>query len=192
MFEISVLPLYSRRSVETVLLAADGAGSEAAIGLAAALAARVGRRVVAVHVGGPDDAALAERLEAALAGLRAAGAEAVLERWHTGTAQPAAAIAEAARAHGAALIVVATGAHGAPGGRPVAGVAAALLHKAPCPVVAVPPAGVDERLAAPAGARLATAPRGGSSPAAHGDGQRRARDRLARPFPGAPAPSPAG
>jgi nucleotide-binding universal stress UspA family protein len=172
--------------METVLLAVDGTGSEAAILLAAGLAGRVARRVVAVHVGAADDAGMVARLEAALAGLRDGGADARLECWHAGTGEPAAAIAEAARTHAAELIVVATGAT-----RALAGVASALLEKAPCPVVAVPPAGVRDGVAAPADARHAMAPDGGSSPSAPGDGPRRVRDRVARPFPRLSIPSAA-
>jgi nucleotide-binding universal stress UspA family protein len=182
-----VRALYSRRDVETVILALDGDGAESTVRLAGSLAARVAPRVVVVHVGAPGDASRRAELEAAVAELRAAGADAALELWHAGSGDAAAAIAEAARAHTAGLIVVATSGRGRSGA-----VAAALLQKAPCAVVAVPPAGARGRAVEPVPARLLEMdPHGGSSPAVPGEGPRTGPDTGARPSPSlVPAPAP--
>jgi hypothetical protein len=126
-------------------------------------------------------------LEAAVAELRASGTEAALELWHAGSGDAAAAVAEAARSHAAGLIVVATS------GRAWSGaVASALLQKASCAVVAVPPAGALRRTAGSVAARpLEMDPHGSSSPAVPGGGPRSGPDTGARPFPSVVAPASA-
>jgi uncharacterized SAM-binding protein YcdF (DUF218 family) len=130
--------------LDTIILVIDGAEQDSAMPPAGALAARLSGRVVVIPVtasrnGRAVDAnALRDRLEAEVTALRGAGVDAVLGGRVVTRRGAAAAIAKAARAHGAGLIVVTGGGYRPAPGTPSHAIAGELLHTAPCPVVSVP------------------------------------------------------
>lgn len=141
--------------LDTVILALDGAESQRAVPVARDLAERFLAKVVVVHVreyvaGGRgaglpvrvDEADVQAGLRRTVEELRDEGIDIELDIVSAPADRAATAIATAARRHKAGIIVVATRGH-----HPIAGVLTGsvtqrLLHKAPCPVLAVPPRAV--------------------------------------------------
>jgi nucleotide-binding universal stress UspA family protein len=136
--------------VETILIAADGPDSLAALAPAAEIAQRWQGNVVVVHTGGLEDAERS-RIHALIDELRSSGVEADLELPSASVGPASAIIVESAQRRGASVILLATGpctAAGRGGGRSIT---QSVLDAAPCRVVVVPPPSILERPARAAG-----------------------------------------
>lgn len=138
--------------VDTVILALDGAESERAVPVARDLADRFLAKIVVVHVneyvvggrgaGCPvrvDESDVQQRLGRLVENMRLDGIDIELEVATAPADRAATVIADAARRHEAGMIVVATRGHHPITGLLAGSVTQRLLHKAPCPVLAVPP-----------------------------------------------------
>lgn len=134
-----------------ILCATDGSPhAERALHIAAGLAADAGAAIDVVHViedfpagraGGwtirVDESELQERIAAQVA---AAATKSVTHLPHAAAGKTARRIAELAQELGVDLIVVGTRGHSSLAGAVLGSVTQRLLHDAPCPVLAVPPA----------------------------------------------------
>lgn len=138
---------------ETIVWATDGSAlADRALPLVTELAHMHGSRIVAVHAnellrgrfgGAPyyaDEADLRAKIERQIAELRDAGFPAELQVESSGTRGIAELIATGAAKVDADLIVVGAHGRGALASAVVGSVTKALLHLAPCPVLAVTPA----------------------------------------------------
>jgi nucleotide-binding universal stress UspA family protein len=138
--------------MNTVILALDGAESQRAVPVAKDLADRFRAKIVVVHVnefvvGGRgagcsvrvDESDVQRDLERLVEELRAGGIDIELEVATAPADRAARAIADSATRHKAGMIVVATRGHHPITGLLAGSVTQRLLHKAPCPVLAVPP-----------------------------------------------------
>jgi len=136
---------------KTIVLALDGSDdSQRTIPMAAELARQDGARIVAAHVeqdvagkgGGPipatEDEIQAEIRKQAEQ-LSSDGINTTVEMRNTMLGGPAGPIADIAREVNADLIVVGTRGHSAAAGVLLGSVTQRLLHKAPCPVLVIPP-----------------------------------------------------
>jgi nucleotide-binding universal stress UspA family protein len=136
---------------KTIVLALDGSeDSRRAIPVAANLARQDGARVVVAHVeqdvagkGGGPIPATEDEIQAEVRKqseqLSAEGIETTVEMRTIVLGGPAGPISEIAREADADLIVVGTRGHSAAAGVLLGSVTQRLLHKAPCPVLVVPP-----------------------------------------------------
>ena len=147
---------------ETVVWATDGSElADRALEHVTALAKVHGSRIVAVHAnelvhgrfgGAPmlvDEPDLRAKIEGQVAELKAQGFDVELDI-ATGGGEVHDLIARTAEETGADLIVVGTHGHGAFASALLGSVAKALLHVAPCPVLAIPPLRGAVKEAAPA------------------------------------------
>lgn len=133
---------------EKIVWATDGSEfAERALRFALELADRDGTEIVAVHVNEligshypvlADEDDIRRALEAKVEDLRGRGIRARLLVVTTGPADIAGAIADAATTVAADAIVVGTHGRGGVGSALLGSVARRLLHKADCPVLAVP------------------------------------------------------
>ncbi|MGA2927977.1 MAG: universal stress protein [Solirubrobacteraceae bacterium] len=141
---------------EKVLWATDGSdAADHALPYARTLAQQSGGELFVIHVtellqagkgGGAfpdhaDEPDLVGKIERQVADLSAAGVPTKLEEATLFAGGAAHAIADAARERGADIIVVGTRGRTALSGLLLGSVTQRLLHIAPCPVLAVPPAG---------------------------------------------------
>ena len=138
----------------TVIWATDGSQiADEALPFAKALVEREGGKLVVVHsnelffsgraTGLPvhaDERELETKIESQVKELRSEGIDASLQLVTGVSTQAAHMIADAAREVGADVTVVGTRGHGPVAGVLVGSVTQRLLHVAPCPVLAVPPA----------------------------------------------------
>jgi nucleotide-binding universal stress UspA family protein len=136
--------------VETILIAADGPDSLAALAPAAEIAQRWRGNVVIVHTGGLDDAERS-RIHALTDELRGAGIDADLELPSASVGPAAAIIVESARRRQASVILLATGPCMTAGRGAGRSITQSVLDAAPCRVVVVPPPSIVERFARSAG-----------------------------------------
>ena len=139
---------------ETIIWATDGSdAADGALPFASALAELEHGGLVAVHakevfVGGratglpvmADENELETRIDRQVQELRSVGVDATFKIVSGMTSNPAHMIAQAARDVAADASVVGTRGHGPIAGAVVGSVTQQLLHLAPCPVLAVPPA----------------------------------------------------
>ncbi len=138
---------------ETIIWATDGSeNADRALPYATELAQGPGKTLVVVHVkeiltglagGYPvyvDETELVATIEEQVDELRKAGFAVQLETATAATHGPADFVADIAKRVGADVIVVGTRGHGPIAGALLGSVAQHLLHVAPCPVLAVPPA----------------------------------------------------
>jgi nucleotide-binding universal stress UspA family protein len=139
---------------KNILLALDGSDhSDHAIPIARDLAKEAGGTIDVVHVreimllarSGPkpahaDEPDTVAKVHAQVDELVKAGAKATLHAPATAVGGPAHVIAEIAKDNGSDLIVLGTRGHSAVAGLLLGSVTQRLLHIAPCPVLAVPPA----------------------------------------------------
>jgi nucleotide-binding universal stress UspA family protein len=137
---------------KTILWATDGsATADRALPYAKALAEGEGKKLVAVHcrellVGGrasgypvlANDDELQAKILRQIEELEEEGFDVQVEVITAANAGSAHVIADAAREHGADVIVVGTRGHAPVAGLLVGSVTQRLLHVAPCPVLAVP------------------------------------------------------
>jgi nucleotide-binding universal stress UspA family protein len=136
---------------ETIVWATDGSEhADRALPYVKELARANGSRIVAVHAnellrgrfgGDPllaDEPDLRERIEGQVGELRADGFDAEL-KVTTGTGEIPELVARAAVDVDADLIVLCTHGHGSIKSAVVGSVARGLLHRSPCPVLAIPP-----------------------------------------------------
>jgi nucleotide-binding universal stress UspA family protein len=141
--------------LDTVILALDGAESHRAVPVARDLADRFLAKIVVVHVneylvggrgsGAPlrvDEADVQADLGRIVDELRADGLDIELDIVSAPADRAATAIAAAARRHRAGMIVVANRGHHPITGVLTGSVTQRLLHRSPCPVLAVPPQAV--------------------------------------------------
>ena len=141
---------------KTIVWATDGSElADSALPFVTGLARAHRSKIVAVHAnemlggrfgGAPvlaDDPDLVEKIERQVEELKTAGfvAELRVVRGIDGTATM---IAQAAAEAGASLIVTGTHGHNGFAAAVLGSVARGLLHEAPCPVLAIPPARVRE------------------------------------------------
>ncbi len=148
-------PQYEAPTFETVVWATDGSENAArALPYARALLDREHGMLVAVHIileqpaagvdqgrsedGSQSDGGAAVRQ--LVTELQQDGVNALIKAANYLDAQPAKAIADIAKDVSADVIVLGTRGHGAIGGLLARSVTQHLLHIAPCPVLAVPPA----------------------------------------------------
>ena len=136
----------------TIVLGLDGSeDSRRALQVAAELARREGARIVVAHVeqdvagkgGGPIPATEDEiqvEIRKQTEQLSSDGIDTTLEMRNVMLGGPAGPIADIAREANADLIVVGTRGHSAAAGVLLGSVTQRLLHRAPCPVLVVPPA----------------------------------------------------
>ena len=136
---------------KTIVLALDGSeDSQRAIPMAADLARQDGASIVVAHVeqdvagkgGGPITATEDEvqgEVRKQAEQLSSDGIETTVEMRTIVLGGPAGPISEIAREAGADLIVVGTRGHSAAAGVLLGSVTQRLLHRAPCPVLVVPP-----------------------------------------------------
>jgi nucleotide-binding universal stress UspA family protein len=142
---------------ETIVWATDGSEvADSALPLVVDLARCGNARIVAVHAnellagrlgGGPalaDEDELRLKIEGQAEELRAEGLRVDLVLETSGKESVSELIADAAREVSADLIVIGTHGHGGFRSALVGSVTKALLHRAPCPVLAVPPVRVAE------------------------------------------------
>jgi nucleotide-binding universal stress UspA family protein len=138
-----------------ILWATDGSDyADRALDLAKSLAAQNGSSILALHsvetLAGPGsrgafpEAADEDERQAKISGqvkeLNDQGVTAKLQVVHSSISGPAHAIADVAKDNGVDLIVLGTRGHTALAGLLLGSVTQRLLHIAPCPVLAVPPA----------------------------------------------------
>jgi nucleotide-binding universal stress UspA family protein len=139
-----------------IIWATDGSQyADRALELAKSLASQDGATLVALHsvehLAGPGsrgaypEAADEDDRQSKIAGqvkdLQDTGTNVELKVVHGGTSGAAHTIAEIAKKEGADLVVLGTRGHTALAGLLLGSVTQRLLHIAPCPVLAVPPAG---------------------------------------------------
>jgi nucleotide-binding universal stress UspA family protein len=138
---------------EVIVWASDGSEhSDRALDYARGLAEAKSARLVAVHVkevivgragGYPvqvDEEEVEQKIKGQAKDLKDAGINASYEQRGTTAGGAAHAIADAAKEAGAELVVVGTRGQGPISGLLLGSVTQRLLHIAPCPVLAVPPA----------------------------------------------------
>jgi nucleotide-binding universal stress UspA family protein len=138
---------------KTVIWATDASeAAEAALPFAKELVEESGGRLIVVHsneilhgrAGGhpvlADEVDLEARIEAEVEELRKEGIDATFKLVSGTAADPAHSIAEVASTFEADVIVIGTRGHGPVVGVVVGSVTQQLLHLAPCPVLAIPPA----------------------------------------------------
>jgi nucleotide-binding universal stress UspA family protein len=138
---------------EVIVWASDGSEhSDRALDYARGLAEAKSARLVAVHVkevivgragGYPvqvDEEEVEQKIQGQAKDLKDAGINASYEQRGTTAGGAAHAIADAAKEAGAELVVVGTRGQGPISGLLLGSVTHRLLHVAPCPVLAVPPA----------------------------------------------------
>jgi nucleotide-binding universal stress UspA family protein len=138
---------------EVIVWASDGSEhSDRALDYARGLAEAKSARLVAVHVkevivgragGYPvqvDEEEVEQKIKGQAKDLKDAGINASYEQHGTTAGGAAHAIADAAKEAGAELVVVGTRGQGPISGLLLGSVTQRLLHIAPCPVLAVPPA----------------------------------------------------
>jgi nucleotide-binding universal stress UspA family protein len=138
---------------EVIVWASDGSEhSDCALDYARGLAEAKSARLVAVHVkevivgragGYPvqvDEEEVEQKIKGQAKDLKDAGINASYEQRGTTAGGAAHAIADAAKEAGAELVVVGTRGQGPISGLLLGSVTQRLLHIAPCPVLAVPPA----------------------------------------------------
>jgi nucleotide-binding universal stress UspA family protein len=139
---------------ETIIWATDGSETaDSALPFARALAESEGGRLIAVHgkevfIGGratgipvlADEEEVEVKIDRQVEELREAGLDATFKLISGMPSHAAQMLAEVARDVDADVIVVGTRGHGPLAGAVVGSVTQRLLHIAPCPVVAVPPA----------------------------------------------------
>ena len=130
--------------MDTILIAADGPASLAALAPATEIARRWQGNVVLVHTGGLDDAERS-RIHALIDELRSSGVEADLELPSASVAPASAIIVESAQRRGASVILLATGPCTAAGRGAGRSITQSVLDAAPCRVVVVPPPSILER-----------------------------------------------
>jgi nucleotide-binding universal stress UspA family protein len=123
----------------TVIWATDASeAAEAALPFARELVEDSGGTLIVVH--SKETPELDALIESEVEELREHGIDAVCKLVNQAAGTPAEAIAEVASAFEADVIVVGTRGHGPVVGAVVGSVTQQLLHLAPCPVLAVPPA----------------------------------------------------
>jgi nucleotide-binding universal stress UspA family protein len=139
---------------KTIIWATDGSETaDGALPFARALAEAESGHLVAVHgkeifVGGratgvpvlADETDLEAKIDQQVQELRSVGVHATFELISGMSTHAAQMIADVAREVGADVIVVGTRGHGPIAGAVIGSVTQQLLHLAPCPVLAVPPA----------------------------------------------------
>lgn len=138
---------------KTIIWATDGSEhANRALDLARGLAEASSAKLIAVHVkeitvgrgaGYPvlyDEAEIEKQIQEQASELKSAGLDASYDQRGTTAGGAAHAIADAATEAGADLIVVGTRGQGPLSGLLLGSVTHRLLHVAPCPVLAVPPA----------------------------------------------------
>lgn len=138
---------------KTIIWASDGSDhANRALDLARGLAEASSAKLIAVHVkeitvgrggGYPvlvDEEEIERQIESQAKELKEAGLDATYDQRGTTMGGAAHAIADAATETGADLIVVGTRGQGPLSGLLLGSVTHRLLHVAPCPVLAVPPA----------------------------------------------------
>jgi len=143
---------------KTIVWATDGSeGADRALGFAKDLAASGGAKLVAVHVkelmlgraaGFPvlaDKDQLAAKIHQQVEAAREEGFDAIFDLRTGAAGRAAQLIVDAARTAGADVIVVGTRGHSPVTGLLVGSITQRLLHVAPCPVLAVPPAAALEQ-----------------------------------------------
>jgi len=127
--------------LKTVIWATDGSeAAEAALPFAKELVEESGGTLVVTHSDGADELNLEPRIQLQVHELREKGIDAVFKIVSGNHEDPAHAIADVASVFDADVIVVGTRGHGPVVGVVVGSVTQQLLHLAPCPVLAVPPA----------------------------------------------------
>jgi len=125
----------------TVIWATDASeAAEAALPFAKELVQESGGTLVVVYSNDADELGLEARIQLQVHELREAGIDAIFKLVGGTAVEPAHAIADLASTLDADVIVVGTRGHGPVVGVVVGSVTQQLLHLAPCPVLAVPPA----------------------------------------------------
>jgi len=126
---------------KTVIWATDASeAAEAALPFARELVQESGGTLVVVYSNDAEQLGLEARIQLQVHELRQAGIDAIFKLVSGIAGEPAHAIADVANAFDADVIVVGTRGHGPVVGVVVGSVTQQLLHLAPCPVLAVPPA----------------------------------------------------
>lgn len=126
---------------KTVIWATDASeAAEAALPFARELVQESGGTLVVVHSNEADELGLEARIQLQVQELREKGLDAIFKLVGGAAGEPAHAIADLASAFDADVVVVGTRGHGPVVGVVVGSVTQQLLHLAPCPVLAVPPA----------------------------------------------------
>jgi nucleotide-binding universal stress UspA family protein len=126
---------------KTVIWATDASeAAEASLPFARELAQESGGKLVVVHCEDAEELDLQARIESQVHDLRQDGVDVVFKLAGALDGDAAHAIADVASAFNADVIVVGTRGHGPVVGVVVGSVTQQLLHLAPCPVLAVPPA----------------------------------------------------